>query len=327
MRSAYGAHCPIVASAWRLRRGRSMPAVRRILECKLLSLTGGTIGIMSGPTVALTVRICGMAVPQVTDAILLSFGFAAILAVVCGICLVRGGSREQPDCRPSIRVMEFLMRLERRLLLCGALAGPIFLFLVVVQDYTRPGFDPRTHMLSMLALGDWGWVQIANFVGVGTLNVLYAAGLWHTLRPGSAGTAASILIAAYGLGLITVGIFTTDPTGGFPPGAAELNGPSSHGVVHALGALFVFVLLAASMVSLGSFFLTRHDPGWGSYCLTSALVTTVLFFVGVSNTEYMARLIRLATFVGWIGPSACAIKLLSTAVGQVGTSARAATIQ
>src|SRR5690349_4078620 len=84
----------------------------------------------------------------------------------------------------------------RLLLLCGAIAGPLFIFSVLVQDYTRPGFDPRVYLLSLLSLGDWGWVQIANFVLAGVLNLLYAAGLWRRLHPGPAGTWGPLLIGA-----------------------------------------------------------------------------------------------------------------------------------
>src|SRR5438876_1534901 len=135
--------------------------------------------------------------------------------------------------------------LTRMLLLCGAIAGPLFILTVLIQDYTRPGIDPRLQPLSLLSLGDWGWVQIANFVLAGALNVLYAVGLWRRLHPGRAGTWGPILIGAYGLGLITVGVFTTDPAYGFPLGVVAPAGPSWHGVIHALGGLFVFLVLTA----------------------------------------------------------------------------------
>jgi uncharacterized protein DUF998 len=77
----------------------------------------------------------------------------------------------------------------RILLLCGAIAGPLFLLILLIQDYTVPGFDPRLDMLSLLSLGSWGWVQIANFVLAGALNLLYAVGLWWRLYPGRAGIA------------------------------------------------------------------------------------------------------------------------------------------
>ena len=50
------------------------------------------------------------------------------------------------------------------LLLCGAVAGPVFVLAVLVQDSTRPGFNPRVQPLSLLSLGEWGWIQVVNFV-------------------------------------------------------------------------------------------------------------------------------------------------------------------
>lgn len=96
--------------------------------------------------------------------------------------------------------------LTRTLLLCGAIAGPLFLVVVLIQDHTRPSFSLRIH----LSLGDWGWVQIVNFVLAGLLNLLYALGLRRRLHPGPAATWFPFPIGAYGLGLMTVGIFTTD---------------------------------------------------------------------------------------------------------------------
>src|SRR5215468_7290450 len=99
----------------------------------------------------------------------------------------------------------------RTLLLCGALTGPLFIVTVLIQDYTRAGFNPRLQPLSLLALGDAGWIQILNFVLAGVLNVLYAVGLWRRLHPGPGGTWGPILVGAYGLGLIAVGVFQNDP--------------------------------------------------------------------------------------------------------------------
>ena len=113
------------------------------------------------------------------------------------------------------------------LLLCGAIAGPLFIVVLLIQDYTRPGFDPRLDNLSLLSLGDWGWVQMTNFILVGVLNLLYAVGLWRRVHPGRGGTWGPILMALYGLGLVVVGILRTDPANGFPPGvpaATHLHG-------------------------------------------------------------------------------------------------------
>ena len=202
--------------------------------------------------------------------------------------------------------------LTRRLLLCGAIAGPLFILTVLIQDYTRPGFDPRLDMLSLLSLGDWGWVQIVNFVLAGVLNLLYAVGLWRRLHPGRAGTWGPLLIGAYGLGLVTVGICRTDPANGFPVGSVAATSPSWHGAIHALGALFVFIVLAVALAVFVRLFLARRERGWAFYCLASAVLLLLCFFVGFTNAAFMARLVRLGVLIGWMAASMIAIKLLSS---------------
>jgi hypothetical protein len=200
--------------------------------------------------------------------------------------------------------------LTRRLLLCGAIAGPLFILVVLIQDYTRPGFNPRLQPLSLLSLGDWGWVQVVNFALAGVLNLLYAVGLWRRLHPGRAGTWGPILIGAYGLGLLAVGVFRTDPANGYPPGAVAATQPSWHGVIHALGGLFIFIVLTAALGVFVRFFLARKERGWALYCLASAIMLLVLFFGGINSPVLMARTLRLATLIGWMAASVIAIKLL-----------------
>ena len=203
------------------------------------------------------------------------------------------------------------LSLTRILLLCGAIAGPLFILTVLIQDYTRPAFNPRLQPLSLLSLGEWGWVQIVNFALAGVLNLLYAGGLWRKLHPGRAGTWGPLLIGAYGLGLIAVGVFRTDPADGFPPGAIASTGPSWHGAIHALGGLFVFLVLAAALAVFGRLFLARKERWWAFYCIASAVLLMLFFFGGINSAVLMARFLRLGTLVGWMAASVIAIKLLS----------------
>jgi len=197
------------------------------------------------------------------------------------------------------------------LLLCGAIAGPLFIVVLLIQDYTRPGFDPRLDNLSLLSLGDWGWVQMTNFILVGVLNLLYAVGLWRRVHPGRGGTWGPILMALYGLGLVVVGILRTDPANGFPPGVPTPTHPSWHGAIHAAGAGVVFLLLGAALLVFVRLFLARKERGWAVYCLASAVLILLLFFTGFTNAAWLARLLRLAVLVGWMAASLVAIKLLS----------------
>jgi uncharacterized protein DUF998 len=198
----------------------------------------------------------------------------------------------------------------RSLLLCGAFAGPLFLLVVMIQDYTRPGFDPRLLPLSMLALGALGWIQIANFVGTGVLNLLYARGLRTRLAQAPGAVAVPQSIGVYGLALIVVGVFRTDPANGFPPGAVAPASPSWHGFIHALVALPLFIALAMALVGFYRYFLRRGETGWAAYAGTSALVMMGFFFAGVSHPVLLARLLRLATLIGWLAPSLIAVTLL-----------------
>lgn len=204
------------------------------------------------------------------------------------------------------------LSLTRLLLLCGAVAGPLFILTLLIQDYTRPGYDPRTMVLSLLSLGDWGWVQIVNFGLAGVLNLLYAVGLWRRLHPGRAGTWGPILIGAYGLGLLMVSIFRTDPINGFPPGASAPTQPTFHGTIHGFGALFVFLMVAAALAVFARLFFARKERGWAFYCLASVVLILVLFFGGFINATFGVRFLDLAVLIGWMGASLVAIKLLST---------------
>lgn len=140
-------------------------------------------------------------------------------------------------------------------------------------------------------------------------NLIYARGLWRQLERGAATMAAKLSIGIYGLGLIVVGIFRTDPSNGFPPGSVAPRVPSWHGVAHALGALFVFVSLSVSLVAFWRLFTNEGQRAWAAYALGSAIFVVVLFFGGVSNPLWLPRALRLATLAGWMAPAMIALKL------------------
>ena len=72
-------------------------------------------------------------------------------------------------------------RATRVLVTAGVVAGPLFVIVGLVQAVTRDGFDLTRHPLSLLSLGDRGWVQIANFIIAGVLMLLFAAGTRRSL--------------------------------------------------------------------------------------------------------------------------------------------------
>jgi hypothetical membrane protein len=195
------------------------------------------------------------------------------------------------------------------LLLCGALAGPLFIITVLVQDLTRSGFDPRVHLLSQLALGPWGWVQVGNFTLAGVLNLLYAVGLWRDEHRRRSGALASLLLGVFGLFLILVGVFRTDPARGFPPGAATPAQPSVPGIIHALGALFIFLSLTAAIVALSRLHFGRGERRMALYCLISGLLVPGIFVWAMSHPTLTGPALQVAVLIGWPVPSVTAVRL------------------
>lgn len=166
----------------------------------------------------------------------------------------------------------------RRLLRGGVLAGPLFLGLGLLQAFTRDGFDLRRHPLSLLALGDLGWIQIANFVVSGALIVGCAVGLRRALRGGRAGTWGPALVGVYGAGMIIAGVFVADPGLGFPAGApegvpAEL---SINGILHGLGAVLAFNGMAIGCLVFARRFAALRRWGWVIASVASAAAAVAI---------------------------------------------------
>lgn len=143
-------------------------------------------------------------------------------------------------------------RLSGRLLLAGALAGPVFLASAVTQMLTREGFDITRHPISQLATGSVGWIQIATFVLAGLGGLALAGGIRRTLTEGTGRRALPILVRIFGVGLIAAGVFTMDPEYGFPVGTPD--GPAGHmswhSVVHSAAAAVAFTALAIAAIVL-----------------------------------------------------------------------------
>ena len=143
-------------------------------------------------------------------------------------------------------------RVTRALLVCGVIAGPLYVLVSVTEALTRDGFDLARHQWSLLSNGDLGWVHIANLVVTGLLTVAFAVGLRRVLRPGRGGTWVPRLLGVYGLSLVAAGVFRADPAMGFPPGTPEGAAEVTwRGVLHfvAGGIGFVCLVVACLLVA------------------------------------------------------------------------------
>jgi hypothetical membrane protein len=191
--------------------------------------------------------------------------------------------------------------LTRLLLVCGILAGPIYLTVSLVQALTRPGFDLTRHELSQLAVGDWGWVQIANFYLVGVLVIASAVGLHRALGTGQGSTWVPRLVALYGIGLLGAGLFTADAGLGFPPGTPpDAMSISTHGLLHFASAALGFCGVIAAALVLGRRFLSVGQPGAAAYSISTGLLFLVTFVAGGALAGSEATR-GFATLMLWIG--------------------------
>lgn len=136
-------------------------------------------------------------------------------------------------------------------LICGMIAGPLYLAVGLAQALTREGFDLGRHSLSALANGPGGWIQTLNFVVTGLLVIAAAAGIRRALRPRS-GISAWIL-AGFGVSMLLAAIFPADPVDGFPVGtpAGMPETISTTGLIHFAAGAFGFLTLAVSCIAFG----------------------------------------------------------------------------
>ena len=150
------------------------------------------------------------------------------------------------------------VRVTRSLAGYGVIAGPVYVGVSLIQALTRDGFDLSRHAWSQLALGDWGWVQTANLVTTGLMSVAFSVALGRTLAGGRGGRAVPVLVATFGLGLVSAGLLPADPAAGFPVGVPAPAVPSIHGMLHLVLSGVGFLALAAAMVVMAFRYATEH---------------------------------------------------------------------
>jgi uncharacterized protein DUF998 len=199
----------------------------------------------------------------------------------------------------------------RALLVCGMVAGPLFIVVGLVQMLTRDGFDPTRHPLSLLSLGNLGWIQIANFVVTGLLFVASAVGMRRVLHPGRGGTWGPLLIGVYGAALVMGGVFVADPALGFPPGTPEgiPDQFSWHGAVHAIAPVLASVALLVACLVFARRFAGLGQRGWAAACL--AIATIDLIPGPFSNHDWFFVLLGVAVALGLGWVSVMAGRLLT----------------
>jgi Protein of unknown function (DUF998) len=165
------------------------------------------------------------------------------------------------------------------LLLCGVIGPVLFWVVLMVEGVTRPGYIAWQAQGSYLSLTNQGWEQITNFLVFGVLCIAYAIGLRRTWPTGRASLWGPLLIGLFGVGMLALGVFVTDPGDGYPPGTPLQTSPTTwHGLTHGLtGLVTVNIVLPAACFVLSRRWLADPDHRrWGTYAwLTGALILII----------------------------------------------------
>ncbi|WP_405550539.1 DUF998 domain-containing protein [Streptomyces sp. NBC_01171] len=192
----------------------------------------------------------------------------------------------------------------RALLACGAVAGPLFLGVGVIEGLTRTAFDFTRNAISQLSLGSLGWIQVASFLVTGALLTAGAVGLRRAIGHTAGGTWAPRLVGVFGVSFLLAGVFTADPGAGFPAGTPD--GPatlSGHGTVHMLSGTVGYLALCAAFLVLARHFAAQGRGGWaltyrllplGIFAGFAASAATVAAFTAAAGLGLLALTAAIA---------------------------------
>lgn len=188
----------------------------------------------------------------------------------------------------------------RSLLGYGVLAGPFYLTVGVMQGLLRDGFDFARHPLSVLANGDWGWVQTTNLAVTGLMVIAAAVGFARMPAPPL--RAVSWWLVIYGLGMIAGAVFPADPVDGFPVGTPEgfPTTISTTGMLHFAAGGVGFLALAISGLVAARIMARRNAPQMARLSLFAGIGVIVGFFGGfIPGLSLGVAGIWFAVVVGW----------------------------
>ena len=189
----------------------------------------------------------------------------------------------------------------RAMLACGVIAGPLFVAIATVQLLTREGFDLRRHPISLLSLGEHGWIQVINFLFAGLLSIIFSVGVARVLTDGPGSRWGPRFFALFGVGLVIGGIFRADPALGFPAGAPEgyPEHITTHGMIHAFAPPLSFLSLIAACLVIARRLAAQ---GLRRAALITRIVAAVCFVLSVPvGPGFSIRLfIAVALAFAWV---------------------------
>jgi hypothetical membrane protein len=204
---------------------------------------------------------------------------------------------DTPSVAPSPR-FDRDAAVTRSLLGYGVLVGPFYLAIGVAQGLLRDGFSFARHPLSVLANGDYGWVQTANFALSGLMVMAAAVGMARVAGRGA--RPAAWALGAFGAGVALAAIFRADPVDGFPPGTplGPPTGITTMGLLHFVVSATAFISFGVSALLAARVLARRGESALSRLSLASGLVMLLGFVGGFALPSPVAG-IWVAVVTGW----------------------------
>src|SRR6266852_2801706 len=172
----------------------------------------------------------------------------------------------------------------KKVLLAGVVGPLVFIVVFLLEGATRPGYSAWRHYVSQLATGDFGWMQVINFVFCGGLVLAFAIGLRHAIKGTPGSIAGPLLLGLFAVSLLVAGVFVTDPALGYPVGAPQVH--TTHGMIHGLAGLAAFSLLAMTAFVMAWHFAATRERRWAIYSAGVGLLI-IAFFIASTTVSVM----------------------------------------
>ena len=193
-----------------------------------------------------------------------------------------------------------------RLIQAGVAGALVFAAIFTIVGTTRVAYDPVRHFVSILSLGDGGWVQVANFVVCGLLIAGLGVGLGRRWHSGPDAQTIPRLVTIAGAAVAACGIFLPDPSLGYPPGTPDqlITPLTWHGALHYASATVITAALTGAVLLAIRRGLTLGLRGLTAVSLGVAVVAIVgcgaaLLFSGRQPTEIVGLMERIGIYAGW----------------------------